>query len=209
MNAFEFDKSFSLPRLYKKSHNSNKDSIQNNSDAKWEWNNRIEIVTLGTEIYSPVLVSPHYNSGSHSEHTWRESEHSVHYLIPLPPMLEVSIGDDLECGNQSPARPHEPSVKGGHFFELFWFDTTSVTFQNNVKKSVVVLVESQLVRTIGIESIDHMNYLVEGYYIVVLLCRLQKPRSDELCSFNKRFKRSHIWVSCEYFWHVSSLAVEL
>ena len=65
-------------------------------------------------------------------------------------------------------------MQSGHFFEFFGFYATSVTFQNYIKEPVVVLVESYTVWTVRIESVDHMHNLVKGYYIVVLLCRLQK-----------------------------------
>jgi hypothetical protein len=103
MNALEFDVSLGLPRHDKKSHDSDKNSVQNNSDADWKGNNSIEVVSLSTEIDSSVLISPHYYSGSHSKHARCKSKHSMHDLIPLPPVLEVSIGDDLQSCNQSPA----------------------------------------------------------------------------------------------------------
>lgn len=67
-------------------------------------------------------------------------------------------------------------MKSGNFFEFFGFDATSVTFQNYIKESVVVLVERYMawIWIVGIESVDHVHNLVKRYYIVVLLCRLQK-----------------------------------
>jgi hypothetical protein len=54
-----------------------------------------------------------------------------------------------------------------------------------------------------------MHDLVERYYIVVLLGRLQKPRGKELCSSDKRLKRSNIRIGGEYVRHIGSLTIKL
>ena len=84
----------------------------------------------------------------------------MHDLIPLPPVFQVSSCYDLERRNQSPACPHEPSMEGGDFFKLVRSYATSIALQGYVEEAVVILMKGELIGTIRIESINHVDHLV-------------------------------------------------
>lgn len=90
-------------------------------------------------------------------------------LVPFPPVLKISVCNDLKSRDDCPARPHEPSVQSRNFFELTRCLTTSIAIQDNVEEAVVVAMESKLVWAVSFKGVNHTHSLVQWNDISIFL----------------------------------------